>query len=64
MAAFPFLNALVLRVNKKPSIQAKEWPSGYVETARGALVRALKSTYKRHGTLTLFAALEVGRGHV
>lgn len=27
-------------------------------------MRALKSTYKRHGTLNLFAALEVSTGHV
>ena len=28
------------------------------------MVRALKTTYKRHGTLNLFAALEVGTGQV
>ena len=37
---------------------------GYIETDNGAVVRALKSTYKRHGTLNLFAALEVGTGQV
>ena len=60
----PPLNALVLSVDEKPSIQAKERPSGYVETDSGTVVRALKSTYKRHGTLNLFAALEVATGHV
>ncbi|HEX5413040.1 MAG TPA: IS630 family transposase [Terriglobia bacterium] len=60
----PPVNALVLSVDEKPSIQAKERPSGYVETDSGRLVRALKSTYKRHGTLNLFAALEVASGHV
>lgn len=60
----PPLNALVLSVDEKPSIQAKERPSGYVETDSGTVVRALKSTYKRHGTLNLFAALEVASGHV
>ena len=60
----PPLNALVLSVDEKPSIQAKERPSGYVETDSGALVRALQSTYQRHGTLNLFAALEVASGHV
>jgi transposase len=60
----PPLNALVLSVDEKPSIPAKERPSGYVETDSGALVRALKSTYQRHGTLNLFAALEVASGHV
>jgi hypothetical protein len=35
-----------------------------VETDSGSVVRALKSTYKRHGTLNLFAALEVATGQV
>jgi transposase len=60
----PPLNALVLSVDEKPSIQAIERPSGYVETDSGSVVRALKSTYKRHGTLNLFAALEVATGQV
>ena len=41
-----------------------ERASGYVETDSGKVVRGLKSTYKRHGTLNLFAALEVSTGHV
>src|ERR1700704_5835697 len=60
----PPMNALILSVDEKPSIQAIERPSGYVETDSGGVVRALKSTYKRHGTLNLFAALEVGTGQV
>jgi len=60
----PPLNALVLSVDEKPSIQAIERASGYVETDSGKVVRGLKSTYKRHGTLNLFAALEVGTGQV
>jgi transposase len=60
----PPLNAVVLSVDEKPSLQAIERPSGYVETDSGAVVRGLKSTYKRHGTLNLFAALEVGTGQV
>jgi len=60
----PPLNALVLSVDEKPSIQAKERATGYVETDSGAVARALKSTYKRHGTLNLFAALEVSTGRV
>ena len=40
------------------------WPRGYVETDSGKVLRELKSTYKRHGTLNLFAALEVGTGEV
>jgi transposase len=60
----PPVNALVLSVDEKPSMQAIERPAGYIETDSGAVVRALKSTYKRHGTLNLFAALEVGTGQV
>jgi transposase len=59
------MNALVLSgVDEKPSIQAIERSSGYVETDSGEVVRAFKSTCKRHGTLNLFAALEVGTGQV
>ena len=60
----PPLNAVVLSVDEKPSLQAIERSCGYVETDSGAVVRGLKSTYKRHGTLNLFAALEVGTGQV
>jgi transposase len=60
----PPLNAVVLSVDEKPSIQAIERTSGYIETDSGAVVRGLKSTYKRHGTLNLFAALEVETGQV
>lgn len=60
----PPLNAVVLSVDEKPSIQAIERPSGYVETDSGTVVRALKSTYKRHGTLNLFAALDIASGQV
>jgi len=60
----PPLNALVLSVDEKPSIQAIQRPSGYVETDSGAIVRAMKSTYKRNGTLNLFAALEIASGQV
>jgi transposase len=60
----PPVNAVVLSMDEKPSMQAIERPSGYVQTDSGAVVRALKSTYKRHGTLNLFAALNVGTGQV
>jgi transposase len=57
-------NALVLSVDEKPSIQALERAVGYVETDNGKIVRGYKSTYRRHGTLNLFAALEVATGVV
>ena len=56
--------ALVISVDEKPSIQALERKTGYVQTDNGKIVRALKSSYKRHGTLNLFAALEVATGQV
>jgi transposase len=56
--------ALVLCVDEKPSIQALERTTGYVKTSSGKIVRGLKSTYKRHGTINLFAALDVATGAV
>lgn len=55
-------NALVISVDEKPSIQALERATGYVETDSGKIVRGCKSTYQRHGTLNLFAALQVATG--
>lgn len=60
----PPQNALVISVDEKPSIQALQRATGYVQTDNGKIVRGLKSTYKRHGTLNLFAALEVATGAV
>jgi transposase len=58
----PPANALVLSVDEKPSIQALERATGYVQTSSGKIVQGLKSTYKRHGTVNLFAALEIATG--
>jgi transposase len=60
----PPYNALVISVDEKPSIQALARPTGYVQTSSGKVVRGIKSTYKRNGTLTLFAALRVATGEV
>jgi transposase len=60
----PPTNALVISVDEKPSIQALERATGYVETDSGKIVRGFKSTYRRHGTLNLFAALEVATGAI
>ncbi len=57
-------NALVISMDEKPSIQALERTTGYVETDNGKIVRGFKSTYKRHGTLNLFAALRVATGQI
>ncbi|MFZ3082824.1 IS630 family transposase [Rhodoferax ferrireducens] len=60
----PPTNALVLSVDEKPSIQALERKTGYVHTSSGKIVRGIKSTYKRHGTINLFAALNVATGAI
>jgi transposase len=57
-------NALVICVDEKPSIQAIERKRGYVETSSGKIVQGMKSTYKRHGVLNLFAALNVATGEI
>ena len=57
-------NALVISVDEKPSIQALERTTGYVCTSNRKIVHGLKSTYKRHGTLNLFAALNVATGTI
>lgn len=58
----PPQNALVLSVDEKPSIQALERARGYVQTSSGKIVQGIKRTYKRHGTVNLFAVLEVATG--
>ena len=49
---------------KKGSIQALERKVGYVHTSSSKIVRGLQSTYKRHGTINLFAALDVATGNI
>lgn len=60
----PPQNALVICVDEKPSIQALERKTGYVSTSSGKVVRGWQSTYTRHGTITLFAALRVATGTI
>jgi transposase len=60
----PPQNVLVLCVDEKPSMQALERARGYVQTSSGKIVQGMKSTYRRHGTLNLFSALEVATGHI
>jgi transposase len=57
-------NAIVLSIDEKPGIQAIERPNGYVLTSNSKIVRGIKSTYIRHGTVNLFAALEIANGIV
>lgn len=57
-------NALVLCVDEKPHIQALERAQGYLRLPSGRAVRGFSHEYKRHGTTTLFAALETATGQV
>ena len=57
-------NAVVISVDEKPSIQALTRTQGYVHGHDGRILRAYKSTYRRNGTLNLFAALQVANGSV
>ena len=56
--------SIVLSLDEKPGIQAIERPNGYVRTLSGSIVNGYKSTYTRHGTLNMFAALEISTGRV
>jgi transposase len=60
----PPKNAIVFSIDEKPSIQAIERPVGHVYTSNKKIVQGFTSTYKRHGTLNLFAALEVATGSI
>jgi transposase len=55
-------NVFVISVDEKPTIQVLERSTGYVRVTDKRIVRGFKSTYKRHGTLNLFAALEISTG--
>ena len=57
-------NAVVLAVDEKPSIQALERAQGYLKLPNGRAMTGQSHDYKRHGTTTLFAALNVGSGEV
>ncbi|MFQ5875912.1 MAG: IS630 family transposase [Dehalococcoidia bacterium] len=57
-------NAVVLSVDEKPAIQALERAQGWLRLPNGHTLRGFSHEYKRHGTTTLFAALEVATGLV
>ena len=57
-------NALVLCVDEKPHIQALERAQGWLRLPNGKAMTGYSHQYKRHGTTTLFAALEVATGLV
>lgn len=57
-------NAVVLSVDEKPAIQALERAQGWLRLPNGKTLTGFNHEYKRHGTTTLFAALEVTTGLV
>jgi transposase len=57
-------HALVLSVDEKPSIQALERAQGWIRLPDGKAMHGFSHCYKRHGTTTLFAALDVITGQV
>ena len=57
-------NAVVLSVDEKPHIQALERAQGWLKLPNGKAITGFNHEYKRHGTTTLFAALEVATGLV
>lgn len=56
--------AIVLCIDEKPSIQALERAQGYLKLSNGRALTGQSHDYKRHGTTTLFAALEVATGKI
>jgi len=57
-------NAVVLCVDEKPSIQALERAQGWLKLPNGRALTGFSHEYKRHGTTTLFAALDTVTGMV
>lgn len=53
-----------ISVDEKPAIQALERAQGWLRLPNGQALRGFSHEYKRHGTTTLFAALEVATGMV
>jgi len=60
----PPQDALVLSVDEKPHMQALERAQGWLRLPNGKALTGFNHRYKRHGTTTLFAALEVATGVV
>ena len=56
--------AVVMAVDEKPHIQALERAQGYLRLPGGRALTGHSHDYKRHGTTTLFAALDVASGAI
>jgi len=57
-------NAVVVCVDEKPAIQALERAQGWLKLPNGKALTGANHEYRRHGTTTLFAALNVASGEV
>ncbi|MGZ3362057.1 MAG: IS630 family transposase [Xanthobacteraceae bacterium] len=57
-------NAIVFSIDEKPSIQALERAQGYLKLPGGRAMTGQSHDYKRHGTTTLFAALDLASGKI
>jgi transposase len=57
-------NAIVISVDEKPAIQALERAQGYLKLPNGKAITGYNHEYRRHGTTTLFAALNIATGQV
>lgn len=55
-------NAVVISVDEKPHIQALERAQGWLKLSNGKALTGFSHGYKRHGTTTLFAALNIATG--
>ena len=57
-------HAIVLAVDEKPASQALERAQGYLKLPNGRSLHGQAHEYKRRGTTTLFAALEIATGAI
>jgi transposase len=57
-------NAMVICMDEKPAIQALERAQGWLKLPNGKALTGANHEYRRHGTTTLFAALNVATGQV
>ena len=64
MYLHPPENAVVLSMDEKPGIQALERAQGWLKLPNGRAIAGQAHEYKRHGTTTLFAVLNVATGEI
>lgn len=57
-------HAVVLSVDEKPCIQALEREQGWLRLPDGRAITGRSHEYTRHGTTTLFAALNIASGEI